>query len=96
MIIVLGESDSYYPQLSGPAIVIIANGKKMKEYLSERKTFTYHTDKMCNYKKQIKKINFCFMCGIESQIPKIKDKNCNTNVLIIDPDMCEEKVSTYL
>lgn len=96
MIIVLGESDSYYPQLSGPAIIITDNGKKMKEFLSERSTFTYHTDKICSHKNQTKKINFYFMCGIESQIAKIENKTCITNVFIIDPEMCKEKVSSCL
>lgn len=96
MMIVLGESDSYYSQLSGPAVVITANGKKTKEYLSEKLTFTYHTDKVCNPKNRTKNIIFYFMCGIESQILKIEYKTCITNVFIIDSEICNEKVSTCL
>lgn len=66
-------------------------------HLSERLTLTYQTDKIISgHNNRTKKINFIFMCGTESKISKIEDKTYITNVLIIDPEVCKEKVSTCI
>lgn len=68
----------------------------MKKHLSERLTFCYQSHTICNHDiKQKKNINFKIICGTESQIPKIENKKCTTNVLIIDPEVCNKKVSTF-
>lgn len=41
------------------------------------------------------KIRFMFYCGYELQIPKVTKNNYTTNVLTIDPEMCDEKVCIF-
>lgn len=93
IIIYLVESNSNYVQ--GRAIIFIVNGEKVKKNLNLESNFLYESRTLCDRKfNETKKITFTYMCGLELQIPKIEVKGCITNVLIIDPAMCVEEVST--
>lgn len=71
------------------------NNTQTKKYaLSQNSTFHYYSEYYCNYKNK-SEIKFRFICGFELQKPKINKIGCITYVLIIDPEICEEKVCIF-
>lgn len=71
------------------------NNTQTKKYaLSQNSAFYYYSEHTCNYKNK-SGIKFRFICGFKLQKPKIHKIGCITYVLIIDPEICEEKVCIF-
>lgn len=57
----------------------------------------YNTNKTCNENKyETEKIIFSFVCGFELQKPKIEKKLCRHYVLNVNPEICEQKVCSFI
>lgn len=96
LFIILATSD--YSSKQGRSIILTINEKKRKYKLLQSKSFVLNTDTICKTEKnQNEKIIFKFVCGFEFQKPQVIDDktSCVTNVLNIDPEICEIKVCIF-
>lgn len=73
--------------------------QKLHYFLTQELRFVHNSNISCiEYKSDTEKIVFHFICGFKLQKPIIEKnlrKPCTTNVLIIDPDICDSKVCIF-
>lgn len=73
--------------------IVLSTNKLKKLYVLKNSKFLYDTKEICDKNKNItNQIKFHIICGSELQKPHITKHICVTSVLIIDPEICEEKV----
>jgi len=77
--------------------IILSFNKQNKIYPLQNKLYFDHTtNTFCDENRNTTvQIRFIFYCGYKLQIPKAAKNNCTTNVLSINPEMCDEKVCIF-
>jgi len=80
----------------GRTIVLSVNKQNKIYTLQNKLYFDHKSNKVCDENRNTTvQIRFMFYCGYEVQIPKVAKNNCTTNVLSINPEMCDEKVCIF-
>lgn len=76
------------------SVILFINEKKIKYPLTQNLQFTHHSNQYCN---QNNTVSISLICGFELLKPKIKTNGgCVTNVLFIDPEICDKKVCIFV
>jgi len=81
----------------GRKIILSVNKQNINYTLQNKLYFDHKTNTLCDEKRNTTvRIRFMLYCGYKLQIPKIAKNNCETNVLSINPEICDEKVCIFL
>ncbi|XP_060881160.1 cation-independent mannose-6-phosphate receptor isoform X2 [Metopolophium dirhodum] len=74
--------------------IILSVNKQNKIYTLQNKLYFDHkTNIVCDVNRNTTvQIRFMFYCGYKLQIPKVAKNNCTTNVLSINPEICDDKL----
>lgn len=80
-------------------VVLTEEDQELEYTLTQKFSFIHNSSVSCRKNINDKeKIVFHFICGFELQKPKIEknlNKPCTTDVLNIDPDICDHKVCIF-
>jgi len=77
------------------SVMLFINEKRIKYPLTQNLQFTHHSYQFCNQNNTVS-VKFSFICGFELLKPKIKRNGCVTNILFIDPEICDKKVCIFV
>lgn len=75
---------------------MFVNEQKNIYTLQNQLYFDHKSNTVCDENRNTTVLmRFMFYCGYKLQTSKVAKNNCTTNVLSIDPEMCDEKVCIF-
>jgi len=78
-------------------IILTVDNEKKEYTLGTNSCFVHNSNQICDKKNnQLKQIEFKFICDTKQQRMKItKEELCKTDILIIDPKICDKNVRIF-